>query len=77
MTNMGPAGPAATITVEPSRLRRLDDRINAVRSEYKDSRRAAEPYLRLAGMAAYLVVMLVRRAHSQATTADPACPPST
>lgn len=71
------AAPVAKTFSAPSRLSRLDGRVNAVLAHYKDSRSAAEPYLRLAGMAAYLVVMLVRRAQATSSTTDPACPPST
>ncbi|MCF6744061.1 hypothetical protein E9529_07190 [Blastococcus sp. KM273128] len=76
MTSTDAAGPAATSAALSSRLRRLDSRVTAVMSQYKDSRNAADPYLRLAGLAAYLVVMALRRAQTPTAAADQACPPA-
>lgn len=73
----GETGSAATNPSGSSRLRRLDGRVNAVLTQYKDSRNAAEPYLRLAGMAAHLAVMLVRRAQASPSSTVAECPPNT
>ena len=61
MSTSDAAGAAAMPTTGPTRIQRIDGKVNAALTQYQASRSVAEPYLRLAGLATYLVLMALRR----------------